>query len=258
MMQNNANEGVPLTNPRVKTQEQFDSFIANAFPLLTKTDIALLKQVYQVGNAAPGNNSVRFDTLGDDGPTALTQSEMATGIQQAVFNMVAESTFDCPAQWLAEAYSSHSRKAWKYQYSVTPSYHGADLSAYFSADVRQPNADFSHAFQKIWGNFIINNDPIISVADATANAANATVPTNGNGDAKIRWPEYSLVAPWQMDLNTTGGQVALVTVTEDLSYYVRGGDGIVNKFRLSNALTWEGGRGARCDYWRAISARVPQ
>lgn len=258
-MQNNANEGVPLNNPRVKTREQYDNFRANTFPLLSRADIALLNQIYRVEVAAPGNDGVRFDTLGDHGPTTLTQSGMATGIQQAVFNMAAESTFGCPAQWLAEAYSNRPRrKAGKYQYSVTPSYHGADLSAYFSVGTTSPNANFRHVLQKIWGNFIINDDPIISVADATANAANATVPIRGKGDGKIRWPEYSLVAPWQMDLNTTGGQVSLVTVTEDLSYYVRKGEGIVNRFRLSNALAWEGGRGARCDFWRAISARFPR
>lgn len=168
--------------------------------------------------------------------------------------MAGESTFDCPAQWFAEAYSTDSRKVWKYQYSVSPSHHGADLSAYFAVGAEVPNADFRHALQKIWGNFVISNSPIISVADATAGYKNATVPKRGN---KIRWPEYSLKNPQHMDLNTTGGEVTLVPVTDELSFYVRSGVGIVNNFRLANGWTWEGGRGARCAFWRAVSAKVP-
>lgn len=211
--------------------------------------------MYQIHKAEPGDDSVRFDTLGDQGPTALTQSGLATGIQQAVFNIAAESTFDCPAQWLAEAYSDYGRKAWKFQYSVTPSYHGADLSAYFSVGAEIPDADFRHAFQKMWGSFIINDSPVITVADATVGQANATVPMDGDS---IEWPAYSLVAPWQMDLNTTGGEVSLVTVTDDLSYYVRTGEGVVNSFRLVDGWAWEGGRGARCEFWSGVAPRVPQ
>lgn len=42
-----------------------------------------------------------------------------------------------------------------------------------------------------------------------------------------------------MDLNTTGGVVVLVTVTDELSYNVRTGDGIVNKLDLVNSYAWE-------------------
>ena len=136
-----------------------------------------------------------------------------------------------------------------------PSHHGADLSAYFAVGAEVPNADFRHAFQKIWGNFIVHNSPIITVADATAGFKNATVPTNGD---KIQWPEYSLLNPQLMNLNTTGGEVSLITVTEELSYYVRYGSGIVNQFRLASDWTWEGGRGIRCGFWRAVSPKIPQ
>ena len=61
-----------------------------------------------------------------------------------------------------------------------------------------------------------------------------------------------------MNLNTTGGQDTLVTVTDELSFYVRSGDGIVNTFRLGNDWSWEGGRAARCGFWRVISPKVPQ
>ncbi|PSR81809.1 hypothetical protein BD289DRAFT_438579 [Coniella lustricola] len=61
-----------------------------------------------------------------------------------------------------------------------------------------------------------------------------------------------------MDLNTTGGVITEVLVTSNLSYYERTGSGIVNKFSLANASSWEGGRGERCSSWKYVSERVPQ
>lgn len=71
---------------------------------------------------------------------------MATGLQQTVFNIFAETTFDCPAQWLAEAFGAF-RQAWKYQYSVTPAYHGADLNAYFNGVPPGPVPDSTTRFR---------------------------------------------------------------------------------------------------------------
>ncbi|KAH8817012.1 putative carboxylesterase [Xylogone sp. PMI_703] len=254
---NNANEGVPLSDPTIRTRDEFDSWVSTAFPHFSYAEKTLLDAMYQVPKAQPGNNGLRFDTLGNAGPTALTQSGMATGIQQTVFDIYAESTFNCPGYWMAEAFSMGSRQAWKYQYSVEPNYHGADLSAYWSVGATAPNADFRHAFQKIWGNFIIHNNPTISVTDASANYPNATVPTTGRSAQMMSWPQYSIMQPQQLDLNTTGGVVDLVTVTDDLSYTVRTGAGIVNNFRLVDDFSWEGGRGARCAFWRVVAPSVP-
>ncbi|KAL4925437.1 putative carboxylesterase [Aspergillus undulatus] len=250
---NNANDGVPLSDPTLVDRASFDAHIALTFPNLTAHDIAALNKIYQTSTTSPGNSAPRFDTLGDAGPTALNQSEMATGLQQTAFNIYAESTFDCPAQWLAEAFSSQNREGWKYQYSATPAYHGADLSAYFSAD--SPSPDFNHAFQKIWGNFIIRNTPVIPLSDATADISNATAPADCHGN--LSWPAFSVDEPWQMDLNTTGGTLSLHVETNHLQYYLREGPGIVNVFRLVDAYDWEGGRGYRCQWWRAVAGRVP-
>ncbi|KAI0025557.1 Alpha/Beta hydrolase protein [Xylariomycetidae sp. FL0641] len=252
---NNANDGVPLTNPEVETRKQYDRFIRQMFPLLTPDDIASLNGIYEIDQAQEYDHNTRFDTLGDVGPRALNQSGFATGIQQAAFNIAAESVFGCPAQWLAEAFSMEGRVAWKYQYSVTPSYHGADLSSYFAVDATIPNRDFRHAMQKILGQFITSDAPIITVADATANHTNATVPIGADGG--LHWPAFTIQDPRMMDLNTTGGATSLVTVTPDLSYYVREGVGIVNQFRLADAYSWEGGRGKRCAFWRELASRSP-
>ncbi|KAF7531745.1 hypothetical protein G7054_g8589 [Neopestalotiopsis clavispora] len=252
---NNANEGVPLTNPDVDTFPEYRDFVAKTFPRFTPVDVVSLNTFYQTYFAQQGDNGTRFDTLGDSGPTALTVSEFATGLQQAVLDIGAESVYDCPAQWLAEAFTPGQLQAWKYQYSVTPAYHGHDLTAYFAVGAVVPNFDFRFAFQKILGNFIIHNSPVISRQDATAGYANATAPPGPNGN--IGWPQYGLITPTMINLNTTGGMLTEVVVTPDLTFYQRTGPGIVNRFRLVNSRTWEGGRGSRCDFWRGVSARVP-
>ncbi|KAL7893989.1 Alpha/Beta hydrolase protein [Trichoderma sp. SZMC 28014] len=252
----NADEGVPLTNPYITTKSDFDAFISSTLPNLTTSDVTALNLLYDTATAKPGNNGTRFDTMGDSGPTANTVSGMATGIQQTAFNVAAESIFQCPSQWIAESFSS-SRQVWKYQYSLDPAYHGADLGAYFVSTSDLPNPGFQHSFQMIWGSFIINDTPVISVKDATAGMSNATVPIDTNHPDQISWPQYSVQDATFMNLNTTGGEVSLVTVTDELSYYVRTGAGIVNTFRLANATTWEGGRGDRCRFWQSIAPRVP-
>jgi len=47
---------------------------------------------------------------------------------------------------LAEAFTGNGRSAYKYQYSVVPATHGADVSAYFGPHSAAQGADFSRAF----------------------------------------------------------------------------------------------------------------
>lgn len=84
---------------------------------------------------------------------------------------------------------------------------------------------------------------------------NATVPQGNDGN--IEWPTYSKENPVQMNFNTTGGTLKYVTITDHLKYFLRLDPGVTNSFRLVNAKTWEGGRGARCDFWREVAPRVP-
>ncbi|KAI1132223.1 Alpha/Beta hydrolase protein [Nemania abortiva] len=244
---NNANDGAPLFNPNISTRAEYEDFIAEMFPLFTAQDVSNLNKVYKIPEKLPSNSGTVFDTLGYTGPTAITQSGFATGIQQTVFNLAAETVFGCPAQWIAEAFSIGGKSAWRYQYSLTPSYHGADLNAYFSVGATLPSYDFRHAMQKILGTFIVNNTPVIPVADAMGQYKNASAPVAGNS-----------INPAHMNLNTTGGDISLTTFTDQLAYYVRSGPGVVNTFNLANSFSWEGGRGSRCDFWRAVSPRVPQ
>ncbi|KAJ5519882.1 CAZyme family CE10 [Penicillium fimorum] len=253
---NNANEGVPLSTPFVNSTASFLSYVHSAFPLLSSGDYSRLLDLYEVKDSSPENTGPRYDTLGDSGPTALNQSEMATGLQQTVFNIYAESSFDCPSYWLADAFAGgNTKESWKYQYSITPSYHGADLSAYFSVGATTPTRGLIDAFQKIWGNFIINDTPVISIVNAKGGADNATVPEGVNGD--IFWPKWDSISPVLMNLNTTGGTTVYVEVTDSLSYWLQEGPGVTNEFSLADASKWEGGRGKRCEFWRSVGPRVP-
>ncbi|CAD6567870.1 MAG: hypothetical protein ASARMPRED_001172 [Alectoria sarmentosa] len=253
---NNANEGVPLTPPTILTANDFLSYVKTTFPSFTATDKSRLLQIYQFDNSNTDLSAPLFDTLGNTGPTALNQSEFATGQKQRAYNLNAEVTFDCPGYWFAEAFSGSGKESWKYQYSITPAYHGADLTAYFSVNATTPTPDLIYAFQKIWGNFIMHNSPVIPTVVASGNATNATVP-RGRGD-DLHWPTYSNRSSLQMNLNTTGGTVESVFVTSDYSYDLRLDPGVTNDFRLVDANTWEGGRGARCRFWREVAPRVPE
>ena len=102
----------------------------------------------------------------------------------------------------------------------------------------------------------MHNTPIIPAMEASANATNATVPTDQGGN--LYWPIYSSSSNIQMNLNTTGGTVKTVPVTPDFSYDLRLDPGVTNDFQLVNADTWEGGRGSRCQFWREVASRVPE
>ena len=227
----------------------------SSFPNFTAADKSRLLQTYQFDGTDTDPSAPVFATLGDSGPTALDQSEFATGTKQRAFNLFAEATFDCPSYWLADAFSAAGKDIWKYQYSVTAAYHGADLTAYFSVNATTPTPGLIYAFQKIWGNYIMYNTPVISITEASGNATNATVPMGNKGN--IDWPTYSPKTSYQMDVNTTGGTVETIPVTPNYFYEVRLGPGVTNDFRLVNAATWEGGRGARCEFWRDVAPRVP-
>ncbi|KAH7029353.1 Alpha/Beta hydrolase protein [Microdochium trichocladiopsis] len=174
----NANEGVPLTNPRVNNKQQYDDFIRSQYPNLNAADHAHIEGLYRVDDALEYGSRMIFDTTGNSAPSALLQSGMATGIQQTVFNMAAETTFACPAQWLSEALSRHNRSVWRYQYSLTASYHGADLAAIFNLGLGFTSIapGFRHALQNMLSAFITNDCPTIPADIATGYKENASVP----------------------------------------------------------------------------------
>jgi carboxylesterase type B len=271
---NNANEGPSFTPQNITTEISLIAWLNTTFPLFSPSDIAKILLYYPTTN--DDTTSTDFATDGYDGPTALNQSSVATGQQQRANNIYAETTFVCPSYWLAEAYTPSNgveRRSYKYQYSVPPALHGSDVAAYFAPpNTSNIGPDMSTLFKRILGNFIIDSDPSVPVSIAigttsTSNTSSYNTSTSppspsdqvGAGPAAIAaWPPFSPSQPWQIDLNQTGGtptqvpQGALGNVTE---FYP---PGTTNSVELYNAWTWEGGRGVRCDFWRAMGVLVPE
>jgi hypothetical protein len=203
---------------------------------MSNSTLSLLQSTYAIAPTIPGP---LFSTLGESGPTALNQSEFGIGQQQRANNLYAETTFVCPSYWLASAYSSQSgyrkrgenagsqRQSWKYQYSVPPSEHGADLDAYYAINrealgLGTLSTAFRTAVQEIWGRFVIYDDPtlpdslinnITTYANGTRTGDELTAVQTGN------WPiweggnidgggSYRM-----LNLNMTGGHATSIAWT---------------------------------------------
>ncbi|KAF2688793.1 alpha/beta-hydrolase [Lentithecium fluviatile CBS 122367] len=247
---NLANEGVPLS-PYTNTLEDFRAYIDTTFPNFSDDDKAALEEQYSFeGDDQPVDLSLPlYSTSGTGTPTALNQSNFGTGMRQRTFNVFAEYAFDCPSYWMASAFPT----AWKYQFSALPSYHGFDLQALWSG-TSIPGQSYKNAFRKVWGNFIVKNDPRITLVDAQGGGSNLTAPTDGAG--KVDWPVWS-EGEKLLDLNATGGVPVQVNATEDLKYVVYVDPGVTNVIKLADAYDWEGGRGARCEWWLEQAKKVP-
>ncbi|TKA65178.1 hypothetical protein B0A55_09223 [Friedmanniomyces simplex] len=247
---NNANEGVAFTPQDIQTEDDLVAYLRITFPLFSNNDIAKILYYYPSSNASVNPNALLFATEGDMGPTALNESSVGTGQQQRADNIYAETTFVCPSYWMVEAYSNNRAggQGYKYQFSIPPAYHGADVAGYFDYPGEYYSVDFTTAFQKIYGNFVTSSNP--SISNAVANGVSGG---NVSVNAASAWPPYSIYAPYQLDLNTTC-PVITVQGTNKLC----AGPTAINDFRLVNAYTWEGGRGTRCDFWRSVGELVPE
>ena len=146
---NNANEGVAFTIQNITTESAFEDWTRLQFPMFNSSDLAAILKQYPSSSADVDPNSPRFATTGLNPPYALNVSSFATGQQQRANNLYSETTFVCPSYWLAQAYPN---AAYKYQFSVPASQHGADLNAE-GLRALTPNISpaFSAAFQRIWG-----------------------------------------------------------------------------------------------------------
>lgn len=169
---NLANESVPLNPPATETLQDFRDNVLLTVTSFSADDTAGLEDIYSYEgddqNADPA--APLYDITGISCITAVNQSTFGAGQQQRVFNVFAESAFDCPSYWLASAFP----QAWKYQFSAHPAYHGVDLQALWSGTTT-PGASFKHAFGNIWGNVVVHDDPTITVADAKGGVAASIV-----------------------------------------------------------------------------------
>jgi carboxylesterase type B len=248
---NMANEGIPLAPPTATTLQDFRTYLTTTFPQFSSSDKLAVEKTYSyAGDTLPSSpNSTLYATNGLSSPTAVNQSAYGTGQTQRVINVFAEYAFDCPSYWAAAAFP----QGWKYQFSAPPAYHGYDLQALWSG-TKTPGASFKHAFRAVWGNFIVNDSPVISVSDAKGGVDNSTV-SNVNG-ASINWPEWNQ-GQKLLNLNATGGTPIPVAAGPYLKYDLYSDPGVSNVISLADAESWEGGRGHRCDFWQSVASKVP-
>lgn len=183
-------------------------------PTMKAKDIELVLEAYSI---APVYQGPLFSTPGDHGPTALNQSEFGIGQQQRANNLYAETTFVCPSYWLADAFSGRAsdndstKRAWKYQYSVPPSEHGADLDAYQASNrealgLGTTTEAARKTIQLAWGRFIIYGEPTVPRALVDSLSETTNITTTGDGMEAIttgNWPEWSRseAAPRMLNVN---------------------------------------------------------
>lgn len=276
---NNADEGQGFVRQNITSTSDFEDFTKSLFPRMSSQDLERLFLAYSISPIVQGP---LFSTLGDSGPTALNQSSFATGQQQRANNLYAETTFVCPSYWLASAYShadsgwgrdSPVKKAWKYQFSVPPSEHGADLDAYqaFNREALGKGTmteAVRKAVQLAWGRLIIYNDPTLPDDIVTSLTKTANGTRTGDDLFAIisrNWSEWSDVMAnghQMLNINMTGGVPEIISwtpadgtainVTQLIS------PGLEGRFSIVDAWSWEGGRGGRCELWSTLGASVPE
>ncbi|KAK1752869.1 Alpha/Beta hydrolase protein [Echria macrotheca] len=238
MAGNNANEATYFVPQNITTKAQFTSWLMLNYPTLTSDQLSSIMSLYGLpaNYTAP---SPRFDTDGLHPPYATTLSAYASGWQQAANNLYAETTFVCPAYWLADAYSppvtksESTKKAWRYQFSIPNAFHGSDVTPLITdpdSSTRIYDASFKRAFQRVWGGFVVNGDPTIPSSLLSTEAYAGDV----SAAAAKTWEAWG-----------TGGKYELLNVNVT-------GQPAKAKWNVADALAWEGGRGERCALWGKI------
>lgn len=262
---NTAEEGPAYTPQTIKSEEELVAWLLHTFSLLDIEDANRILHYYPFLPLSD-NTTLTYPTAGDSGATAVSTSQIASGHQQRANLILGETTFMCPSYWLATAFSSPStgHSSYKYQYSIPTALHGYDLESYFGPPRRNQGADLLRALQLSWGNFVRFGDPSVPPGVANGGAGPEPGPLG-------QWPEFSLARPLMMNFNQTGGtpyESTAVQVRNDGPLTVVGDKdrnvtlhskpGLRNDFRVVDAYAWEGGRGARCDFWRSIGPIVPE
>lgn len=147
--QNNANEATFFVPTTVNTEEALRAWIKSNYVNLSEQNVTAILDAYPGVPGPDDPTSPRFDTSGLGPATAVNISQAATGHQQRALNIYTESTFICPAYWLADAFSgARGRESFFYQFSIPFARHGVDLSASFVKPEPSHGPDFVQAFRR--------------------------------------------------------------------------------------------------------------
>lgn len=239
----NANEGPLFVPPTLTTESDLRGWLSLEFPNLSPAQLTSILAANP--NSSPTDpTGPRFETNGVSGASAVNVSGDSNGQQQRGNNIYAEATFVCPSYWMATAYTGSSDEAYHYQYSVPFASHTTDIAAYFGPATPNIGANFAKAFRKVWGNFIVNGNPSIDAATAQ-NAAG------------IQWPQWQEGQEKQVNLNQTGGVPTQVVTQWGTTVTEFRDPGLRNAINIVNADAWEGGRGARCRFYKNLAPSIP-
>lgn len=192
--------------------------------------------------------------------------------QQMVNRIVTEVFYHCPAEWTASALAGSDSKTWRYEVRHEQNLHGDDLqmtlpsSSDFDLEDEKwlSRAGIAYALQRMWGKFITQDTPVISLHDAHYSNRHAVVPvSSGNAEKNtsdtLHWPQY----PWMVVLDSEGGQTEIEKpLGQDFRCPVRIGPDdeeelYLNRFSLANSVTWNKDRGARCRWWQENGHKIP-
>ncbi|OAA59585.1 Carboxylesterase, type B [Niveomyces insectorum RCEF 264] len=262
---NNADEGTLFVPANVSSAAGLRAWIATTFPGLSATNVTALLAAYGGNTNTTAYSGPLVATNGVDGPTADDVSQAAAGPQQRAYNMYAEATFVCPAYWLAEAFTRPANQtsttdttaslAYQYEYAVPFASHGSDVSAYLGPAAANQGPDLVQAFRRIWGGFVLQGDPSGYAANATGGGGDSS---SVNNTTSTPWRPWSPTKHTLLSLNQTGGHPVTVNGSWGGPSVQLHGPGLRNAFRTADADAWEGGRGARCAFWRTVAAYLPQ
>lgn len=252
----NLNDGPDFTPQNITNEDDFRHFVTTIYPLLSETNITNILKLY----AIPKNASdILVNSNGVGSPYSTTNSGWAYGWQQAATNLYAETTFACPSYWLSDAYANkRGGKSWHYQLSVPPGQHGLDLYPLLQPiDIPDTSMDevFRAAFQRIWGNFVVNGDPTLSEAQII-DADKGNIVAAGSG----AWPQWEAEPGynWMLNVNMTGGtptttEFVIDGVAINVTSYLPSSDKsippLVADFTIAEGSSWEDGRRKRCQLW---------
>ncbi|TLS23977.1 hypothetical protein PpBr36_08728 [Pyricularia pennisetigena] len=249
-----ANEGSLFPPRDINTEDRLRAFIKQNFVNFSEEQVTAVLDAYPSVSGPDDPNSPRFETDGLGPATAVNVSQAGTGHQQRAYNIYAEATFVCPAYWLADAFSSCSgRESYSYQFSVPYATHGRDNAAIYGPDHPSHGPDFRLAFRRIFGSFVLKGNP--SISNGVANGASSSSPDAPNN--ATMWPRWNAGHRQMLNLNQTGG-TPYSAVVDGATVIEFTGPSLRNDFDLVDAYSWEGGRGARCDFWQTLNAVIPQ